>query len=133
LHDDIEQPKYALPGDGGIDCRSAEDYVLKVGEVHNIPLGMRVEMPEGFVGLILPKSGLGSKTGLDTLPGLIDNGYRGEIQMIARNISSKDIVIKRGQKVCQLMILELPRVTIKYDKVNENTKRGANGFGSTGI
>lgn len=129
----IPAPKYALPGDGGLDCYSTEDCTLTPGEVRNIPLGIKLELPKGYVALVLPKSGLGSRIGLDALPGLIDTEYRGQVFMIANNISEKPIEIKRGQKVCQMMILKIPQMQIEYGKVDENTIRGANGFGSTGI
>lgn len=130
---DIPAPKYALPGDGGLDCYSTIDYTLKPNEFTKIPLGIKLELPKGYIALVLPKSGLGSKLGLDSMPGLIDTEYRGQVYMIANNISDKEIVIKRGQKVCQMMILKIPQVKIKYGEVNGDTIRGANGFGSTGI
>lgn len=125
-------PKYALEGDGGIDCYSTIDLVLGPGKFKKIPLGIKFKLPKGTVALVLPKSGLGSK-GLITVTGLIDNGYRGEVSMMAYNISDKPIGIKKNQKVCQIMVLSLPDIDISYDKVYNNTTRGDNGFGSTGL
>lgn len=132
LYEDMPDPKYALPGDGGIDCYSPVDLLLNPGDVIKIPLGIKIQLPEGTIALLLPKSGL-SCAGLTTVTGLIDNGYRGEISMVSQNISNKPIKINRLQKVCQIMILNIPSIDITYDKVDNNTTRGENGFGSTGI
>lgn len=132
LDDGIPSPKYALEGDGGFDCYSSKDMTLTAGEFTHIPLGIRIELPKGCVALLLPKSGLSSK-GLTATVGLIDNGYRGEVSMMAHNISDKEINVKRGQKVCQIMVMQLPEIDIVYDNVNKDTERGSNGFGSTGL
>lgn len=132
LYDDMPYPRYALPGDGGIDCYSPTDLSLAPGKSVKIPLGIKLQLPPKTVALLLPKSGLSSK-GLTTVTGLIDNGYRGEIAMLAYNISDEDIQIRQNQKVCQIMILELPSIEICYSNVDTSTVRGDNGFGSTGL
>ena len=72
-------------------------------------------------------------SGLTTVTGLIDNGYRGEIAMLAYNISDEWVSIEKNQKVCQIMILELPSIQIVYSNVDTDTVRGEDGFGSTGL
>ena len=133
LDNGLPDPNFALKGDGGFDCYSREDIELKPNQRMNIPLGIKIQLPEDHVALVLAKSGLSSKTGLDAITGLIDNGYRGEVNMISHNISDETITIHRGQKVCQIMVLKLPKTFIEYGMVEENTERGENGFGSTGI
>lgn len=133
LDSDMPDPRYALPGDGGIDCYSTLDVDLMPGDKINIPLGIKLQLPSNTVALVLPKSGLSFHSGLTTVTGLIDNGYRGEISMLATNISDNIIHINRYQKVCQIMIVGIPDIDITYDKVDTNTVRGDNGFGSTGL
>lgn len=132
LYDDMPYPKYALPGDGGIDCYSPKGLILAPGQRVKIPLGIKLQLPPGTVALLLPKSGLGN-SGLTTVTGLIDNGYRGEIAMLAYNISDEWMSIEKNQKVCQIMILELPNIQIVYSNVDTDTVRGEDGFGSTGL
>lgn len=129
----IPDPSYALEGDAGMDCYSTKYLVMKPGDTVVVPLGFRVQMPQGKAALVLPKSGLSSKQGLSCVPGLIDAGYRGEVSMIARNISQSFIVIEKGQKVCQLMFIDVPQEEIVFGTVEQNTARGENGFGSTGV
>lgn len=133
LDNEIPAPKYAMPGDAGLDCYSTIDTVIEPGQTKNIPLGIRMELPNGTIALVMSKSGLSSKQGLTAVIGLVDNGYRGEIKMIAHNISDKPIDIKRGKKVCQIMILSVPMMQVEYGSVDTETARGVNGFGSTGL
>lgn len=133
LDRDIPAPKYALEGDAGLDCYSPQTMDLQPHERKLIPLGIKIELPMGKAAFVLPKSGLSSKVGLTATTGLIDSGYRGEIAMMAKNESDQVIHIKRGQKVCQLLIFDAPQEKIIYGKVNANTERGENGFGSTGL
>ena len=92
-----------------------------------------MQLPSGTAALVLSKSGLASRQGLISVVGLVDSGYRGEIQMIARNDSETPIEIRRGQKVCQIMVIDVPLVSVEYGQVNDKTERGSDGFGSTGI
>lgn len=132
----LPDPSYAYPGDGGIDLYSSIDIKISPLQRVVIPLGVKIILPWGKVGLIVPKSGLSANQGLSSVnsPGLIDNQYRGEINMVAYNSNDKsDIIIKKGQKVCQLLIIDAPQVNIIFDKVLDNTIRGKNGFGSSGL
>ena len=132
----LPDPSYAYPGDGGIDLHSSIDIKISPLQRVVIPLGVKIILPWGKVGLIVPKSGLSANQGLSSVnsPGLIDNQYRGEINMVAYNSNDKsDIIIKKGQKVCQLLTIDAPQVNIIFDKVLDNTIRGKNGFGSSGL
>ena len=133
IDETLPNPAYALEGDAGVDCYSAKSLTIYPGEISVIPLGIKIELPQGKAALVLPKSGLSSKTGLDCVVGLIDSGYRGEVSMIARNNAKQLIEVEKGQKVCQLVFVDMPQEEIVFGTVEQNTVRGANGFGSTGI
>ena len=128
-------PSYALAGDAGMDLRSAVDVVLAPGERCRIPTGIAVAIPDGHAGFVQPRSGLAARTGLGFVnsPGLIDSGYRGEIQVVAINLDRQDpIDIRRGDKIAQLVILPVPQVALAEVEELPASDRGAGGFGSTG-
>ena len=128
-------PSYALAGDAGMDLRSAVDVVLAPGERCRIPTGIAVAIPDGHAGFVQPRSGLAARTGLGFVnsPGLIDSGYRGEIQVVAINLDRQDpIDIRRGDKIAQLVILPVPQVALAEVEELPSSDRGAGGFGSTG-
>ena len=128
-------PSYALAGDAGMDLRSAVDVVLAPGERCRIPTGIAVAIPDGHAGFVQPRSGLAARAGLGFVnsPGLIDSGYRGEIQVVAINLDRRDpIDIRRGDKIAQLVILPVPQVALAEVEELPASNRGAGGFGSTG-
>ncbi|HEY2667522.1 MAG TPA: dUTP diphosphatase [Actinomycetota bacterium] len=128
-------PSYALAGDAGMDLRSAVDVVLAPGERCRIPTGIAVAIPDGHAGFVQPRSGLAARAGLGFVnsPGLIDSGYRGEIQVVAINLDRRDpIDIRRGDKIAQLVILPVPQVALAEVEELPASDRGAGGFGSTG-
>ena len=135
LDPSLPLPSYALAGDAGMDLRSAVDVVLAPGERCRIPTGIAVAIPDGHAGFVQPRSGLAARTGLGFVnsPGLIDSGYRGEIQVVAINLDRKDpIDIRRGDKIAQLVILPVPQVALAEVEELPASDRGAGGFGSTG-
>ena len=128
-------PSYALAGDAGMDLRSAVDVVLAPGERCRIPTGIAVAIPDGHAGFVQPRSGLAARAGLGFVnsPGLIDAGYRGEIQIVAINLDGEEpIAIRRGDKIAQLVIQPVLRVEVAEVDELPASKRGAGGFGSTG-
>ena len=128
-------PSYALDGDAGMDLRSAVDLVLAPGERARIPTGLALAIPEGYAGFVQPRSGLAARTGLGFVnsPGLIDAGYRGEIQIVAINLDGREpIEIRRGDKIAQLVIQPVLRVQVAEVDELPASERGAGGFGSTG-
>lgn len=133
VDESLPDPFIAHEGDAGIDCFSTIDFELNPGEYSKIPLGIKLQLPKGKAGLILPRSGLSFKDGLITTVGLIDSGYRGEIAMNAKNISNNVLSYSKGTRVCQLLIIDVPEFNIKIGKVENDTKRGLSGFGSSGI
>ena len=131
----LKKPEYAHIGDAGLDLYSAVDCILRPSERRKVPTGIKIAIPEGYAGFVQPKSGLAIKNGLSLVntPGLIDSGYRGEVCAILINLDpEKDIIIKRGDKICQLVIQRVENVEIEITDELENTSRGEGGFGSTG-
>lgn len=100
-----------------------------------IPTGLFMELPEGFEAQIRPRSGLAAKRGLTMLnsPGTIDSDYRGEIKCIVVNLSNEPQTIEPGERIAQMVIARYEQIVWQEVEVLEETKRGAGGFGSTGV
>ena len=133
---DLPLPKYAYLGDAGLDLTSAIDCRIAPHQRIRIPTGLQLEIPEGYAGFVLPRSGLAAKTGLSMVntPGLIDSHYRGEIIIIAINHDEEhEIVIKRGERFAQLVIMPTPVVTLEEVDELTPTHRSTQGFGSSGV
>jgi len=128
---DARLPSYGNIGDAGLDLFSSVDCEVKRGEIKSIPTGIKLAVPEGYVGLIWDKSGL-SLRGIHRMAGVVDSGYRGEVKVVIVNIGKKKFIVKKGMKIAQLLIQ--PVVEAKVEEVEEldETLRGEKGFGSTG-
>ena len=126
-------PVYQHPGDAGMDLFAAEEVTLGPGEVKPVPTGIKMAIPEGYVGLIWDKSGL-SLQGVHRLAGVVDAGYRGEVKVVMANLGKVPYVFKQGQKVAQMLIQPVEAVDIidVGESDLDETARGAGGFGSTG-
>ena len=127
-------PKYAHKGDAGIDLYSAIDCIIKPLERKKVPTGIKISIPEGYAGFVQPRSGLAIKNGISIVnaPGLIDSGYRGEICTILINLDTNKVFkIKKGDKICQLVIQKFEYSKIELVEGLDNTSRGEGGFGST--
>ncbi len=134
LDKDLPLPAYAYEGDAGLDLMSAVDITLKPLERTAIPTGLAVAIPEGYAGFVQPRSGMAIKRGLSMVntPGLIDSNYRGELKVIAINLDPHEpIAIKRGERIAQLVIQEVPIVSLLEVDFLDDTVRGENGFGSS--
>ena len=132
----IVYPRYAHDGDAGLDLRSTIDTVLKPFERKLIPTGIKIAIPGGYAGFVQPRSGLAIKNGISLVntPGLIDSNYRGEIKAILINLDSREeFFIKKGDRICQLVIIKVENAELVFTEELENTDRGENGFGSSGI
>lgn len=132
----VELPKYAYAGDAGLDLRSSEDVTLAPFERRLVSTGLAVAIPEGYAGFVQPRSGLALKQGLSmaNTPGLIDAHYRGELKICAINLDPHTpIVIKRGDRIAQLVIQRVPVVELVEVDELDQTDRGAGGFGSSGV
>ena len=132
----VELPTYAYEGDAGLDLRSNEDVTLAPFERRLVGTGLAIAIPEGYAGFVQPRSGLALREGLSmaNTPGLIDAHYRGELKVCAINLDpSKSIHIERGERIAQLVIQQVPVVSLlEVDELDE-TDRGAGGFGSSGV
>ena len=128
------EPIYAKPGDAGADLRSTQDAVIAAGARMLLPTGVSIALPDGYVGLVHPRSGLAAKHGITVLnaPGTVDAGYRGEILVTLLNTSSDDFEVKRGDRIAQLVIQRFEKAKfIVVDELPESD-RGETGFGSSG-
>ena len=119
----------------GFDIYSDQDLArVHFGQVASISTGIAVAIPDGFVGLIKPRSGLAVSRGVDTMAGVIDSDYRGEIRVVM-TVHSTDIVpfrVERGERIAQLIVVPAMLVSTEVDELDDTT-RGKKGFGSTGI
>lgn len=128
-------PVYAHPGDAGCDLRSAEEAVIEPGERLTVGTGLRMAIPDGYVGLVHSRSGLAAKHGVMVLnsPGTVDAGYRGEIRVTLLNTDQRDsFKIEVGDRIAQMVFQKFERA--KFIEVSKlpGTERGDQGFGSTG-
>lgn len=128
-------PVYAHPGDAGADLVAAEDVVLAPGERATVPTGLKIALPAGYVGFVVPRSGLAAKHGITIVnsPGTVDAGYRGEIRVTVLNTDAHDsYAIAAGDRIAQLIVLALPTVRLVEVERLPGSERGEGGFGSTG-
>lgn len=136
IHPDATIPAYAHPDDAGMDLRSVDELVIKLGERALVHTGLVMMLPEGYEAQVRPRSGLALKYGITVLntPGTIDAGYRGEVGVILANLGDADFAVAKGDKIAQLVLAPVTRPE-KVEEVEEvdATLRGAGGFGSTGI
>lgn len=135
LDPDLPPPAYAHPGDAGADLLTAVDVELAPGERALVPTGIAIALPEGFVALIHPRSGLAARHGLSIVntPGTVDAGYRGEIKVLLINHDPRETVsLRRGDRVAQLVIQRVERARFVEADVLPESVRGAGGYGSTG-
>ena len=118
-----------------IDLRSAQTVELKAGEFKLIPLGIAMQLPEGYEAQIRPRSGLALKNGITVLnsPGTIDSDYRGEIGVILINLSDISFVVNNGDRIAQMVICKYEKVLFNEVNVLSLTERGEGGFGHSGV
>ena len=135
LDSELPIPTRANIGDAAIDLYARCDVGLEPGERAAVPTGLAVAIPEGYAGLVLPRSGHARRAGVGVVngPGLIDSGYRGEVTVLLINHGQERVAFARGDRIAQLAILPIPQVEwVEVDSLDE-TKRGDGGFGSTGL
>ncbi|MBS5101627.1 MAG: dUTP diphosphatase [Rothia mucilaginosa] len=136
LDPELPAPAYAKPGDAGADLRSRVDFELEPGERALVPTGVAIALPEGYVGLVHPRSGLATKNGITIVnaPGTVDSGYRGELMVTLLNTDkTKSFHVQRGDRIAQLVIQKYEHATFTVVDELEQTERGSSGFGSSGI
>ena len=134
INDSAKVPNYAHRGDAGLDFYSAEEnYVLKPGERKGFSTGIKMEIPDGYAGLIWDKSGLAAKQGIKIMAGVIDSTYRGEVIVLLINLGNKNYLVEKNTKIAQMLIQKIEQAEIEMVEDLNITKRGGGGFGSTGI
>jgi dUTP pyrophosphatase len=135
LDRDLPPPSYAHPGDAGADLMTTVDVTLAPGERTLVPTGVALALPEGYVGLVHPRSGLAARHGLSIVnaPGTVDAGYRGEIKVCLVNLDPREpVVLRRGDRIAQLVVQRVEQAQfVEVDSLDASA-RGDGGYGSTG-
>ena len=135
LDPDLPLPGYAHPGDAGADLHTAVDVVLAPGERALVPTGIALALPEGYVGLVHPRSGLAARHGVSIVntPGTVDAGYRGEVKVLLVNLDPREPVeLRRGERIAQLVVQRVERAAFVEVDALPDSARGTGGYGSTG-
>jgi dUTP diphosphatase len=135
LRPDASAPTQAYPGDAGFDLAACERVELAPGARAVVGTGIAVAIPPGHAGLVIPRSGLAARHGLGAVnaPGLIDEGYRGEVKVIVHNTDGEAwFVVEPGMRIAQLVVVELPRVELVEVDDLPPSERGDGGLGSSG-
>lgn len=127
-----KRPERMSVGAACFDCCARVDGEIRPGERKLVPLGFRLEMPEGLEAVIRPRSGL-SKRGVDVCIGTVDSDYRGEVSANVVNNGKENFNFRTGERICQLAVREIPEVEIDIVDELSETARGSGGFGSTGM
>lgn len=138
VNPDAPTLRYQHDGDAGLDLSSMETVWVYPGRTEMVGTGIAIELERGYVGLVFPRSGLGSKgLTLSNCVGVIDSGYRDEIRMPLHNNNRYDdsgpMLVNKGDRVCQLVVVRLPSVAIEEVEELGESERGTDGFGSTGV
>lgn len=136
LDPDLPLPSYARAGDAGADLRAREGALLRAGGGRAlVPTGLALALPEGWAGLVQPRSGLALRHGVTCLntPGLIDPGYRDEVRVLLVNTDpDDDYEVQRGDRIAQLVVQQVASVVFRVCATLPASSRGTGGFGSTG-
>ena len=136
-NEDLGLPAYATEGSAGLDLRAALTAPLTIepGKRDVVPTGLKMAIPMGFEGSLRPRSGLAMKQGLTVTnaPGTIDADYRGEVKVLLINHGQEAVVLKRGERIAQLVITPVAHANIEQVQSLDETVRGAGGFGHTGV
>ena len=135
LDPDLPLPSYAHPGDAGADLVTTVDLTLRPGERALVGTGIAMAVPEGYVALVHPRSGLAARHGLSIVntPGTIDSGYRGEVKVLLVNHDpAETLELRRGDRVAQLVFQRVEQAAFAEVEVLPESIRGAGGYGSTG-
>lgn len=134
---DVELPRYQTEGAVGLDLAAdvAQELTLAPLERRLVPTGLAVALPAGYEGQVRPRSGLALRHGITVLnsPGTIDPDYRGEIQVLLVNLGSEPFVVRRGDRIAQLVVCPVARAELDLRVELDLTDRGAGGYGSTGV
>ncbi len=135
LADDLPLPSYAHAGDAGLDLCSAEALTIAPGGFALVSAGFAMALPEGYAAFVQPRSGLAAKRGISIVnsPGLIDCHYRGEVKIILINHGREAFRVNKGDRIAQMVIQRVENARVEVVEELDETRRGAGGFGSTGL
>ena len=135
---DLPLPAYETAQAAGMDLRAAipegEPLTLHPGDRHAVPTGLAMAIPPGFEGQVRPRSGLAFRNGVTCLnsPGTVDADYRGEVKVILINLGPENFIVRRGDRIAQLLIAPVIQAAWRETEALDETARGEGGFGSTG-
>lgn len=132
LSDDATLPTRGTEKAAGIDLYSADDIIVEKNSQSLIRTGVSISLPDGYVGLIWPRSGIAYFNGIDTMAGVIDSDYSGEVSVLLRNHGASPFKVRQGMRVAQLVVQKYEKLPIVEVSELPATSRGQNGFGSTG-
>jgi dUTP pyrophosphatase len=135
LHPHAQVPAYAKPGDAGADLSATADVTLAPGERALVPTGIAVAIPDGWVGLVHPRSGLATRHGISIVnaPGTVDSGYRGEIMVNLVNLDPREpFTVRVGDRIAQLVLQQVARADFAVADSLPDSDRGETGHGSSG-
>jgi dUTP pyrophosphatase len=132
IHPEAKLPVYGHPGDAGLDLYAVVDRDLAPGEIYAVPTGIQIAVPAGHVGLVWDKSGI-SLQGVHRLAGVVDSGYRGEVRVVMINLGPGVFAIRKGMKIAQMLVQPVAEVEVVESDSLDDTSRGPDGFGSTGL
>jgi dUTP pyrophosphatase len=134
VREDARVPARAYAGDAGLDLAACAPIRLAPGERALVPTGLAVAIPQGYAGFVQPRSGLAAGHGIAVVnsPGLIDSGYRGEIQVVLLNTDrERTFTAEAGERIAQLVVLSVPQLEVREVDDLPPSQRGARGFGSS--
>lgn len=134
LDPEVPLPAYAHTGDAGLDLAAAAQVTIGPGERVAVPTGLAMAVPDGWVALVHPRSGLALRSGLTVVnaPGTIDAGYRGEVKVLLVNLGDEPVTVARHDRIAQLLLQRVARAVVSESDALDDTTRSAGGFGSTG-
>ena len=133
---DLPLPRYMTDGAAGMDVVAAvlEELVLEPGQRALVPTGLRLAVPDGYEVQVRPRSGLALRHGISQVnaPGTIDSDYRGEVGVLLVNLGQEPFVVRRGERIAQLVVAPVARAGVELVASLDETERGSGGFGHTG-
>ncbi len=135
LDEHVPLPSYSHPGDAGADLTTTVDVSLSPGERAMVPTGISLALPDGYVALVHPRSGLAATCGISIVnaPGTVDAGYRGELKVVLVNLDPREtVVLHRGDRIAQLVVQQVERARFVEVGSLPGSARGERGYGSTG-
>ncbi len=135
LDEHVPLPAYSHPGDAGADLTTTVDVNLAPGERAMVPTGISLALPDGYVALVHPRSGLAARCGVSIVnaPGTVDAGYRGEIKVVLVNLDpAEPVSLRRGDRIAQLVVQQVERARFVEVEHLPMSARGDGGYGSTG-